>query len=125
MSITRPRAAQLLLAAVVVAMFLPWATSDLSLFDDSQGIEVNEGVLVMVVALITIVLVQLGMRPGWMGAGLVVAVTGREILDLRDFAGASVGIGLWIGFAGALVATGLLVLDMFAGIDRTPEADTD
>ena len=34
-----------------------------------------------------------------MGAGLVFAVAGREILSISDHVNASPGIGLWISFA--------------------------
>jgi len=120
---SRPRAAQLLLAVAGISMFLPWASSDVALLRDAQGVDTNEGVLVLLVSLATIGLIRIGLRPAWMGAGLVFAVAGREILSISDHANASPGTGLWISFAAGGGATILLVIEMFGAITR-PASDT-
>lgn len=118
-------AAQLLLAVVAAAMLLTWTevARDESfvgptLAEDSsvRGLDVNEGQLVLVVAVITIGLVQAGPRPAWMGAGFTLAVAGRALLNALSDDLIDPGIGLWVASAAALVATMLLVADVFRSI---------
>lgn len=117
----RKRVAQLAAAVVVAAMFLPWEAGAGAM----RGLDVDEGPIVVIVALITIVLVQIGWRPAWIGAGFVVAVAGRRLLTaLGDDPGP--GIGLWVAAVAALAATALLFADMFMTIDRSsPESGGD
>lgn len=111
----RRRVAQLSAAAAAVAMFLPWEAGAGAV----RGLDTDEGRIVLIVALITVVLVQIGWRPAWIGAGFVVAVAGRRLLTmLGDDPGP--GIGLWAAAAAALVAAALLFADMFMTIDRRP-----
>jgi hypothetical protein len=58
-----------------------------------------------------------------MGAGLVFAIAGRQILSISDHAQASPGTGLWISFAAGAGATILLVIEMFGAITR-PASDS-
>lgn len=115
----RRRVAQLSAAAIVAAMFLPWEAGAGPEASTVQGFDTDEGRIVLIVALITIVLVQIGWRPAWIGAGFVVAVAGRRLLTaLGDDPGP--GIGLWVAVAAALAAVALLFADMFMTIDRSP-----
>ena len=115
----RRRVAQLSAAAIVAAMFLPWEAGAGPEASTVQGFDTDEGRIVVIVALLTIVLVQIGWRPAWIGAGFVVAVAGRRLLTvLGDDPGP--GIGLWVAVAAALAAVALLFADMFMTIDRSP-----
>lgn len=115
----RRRVAQLSAAAIVAAMFLPWEAGSGSEAPAVRGLDTDEGRVVVIVALITVVLVQIGWRPAWIGAGFVVAVAGRRLLTmLGDDPGP--GIGLWVAAAAALAAAALLFADMFMTIDRRP-----
>lgn len=100
-------------------MFLPWEAGAGPEASTVQGFDTDEGRIVVIVALLTIVLVQIGWRPAWIGAGFVVAVAGRRLLTvLGDDPGP--GIGLWVAVAAALAAVALLFADMFMTIDRSP-----
>ena len=115
MIVTRKRVAQLAVAAIVAATFLPWETGAGAV----RGLDVDEGRIALVVALVTIVLLQIGWRPAWMGAGFALAIVGRLLLTtLGDDPGP--GTGLWVAAAAALAATALLFVDMFTTIDRRP-----
>lgn len=116
--ITRKRVAQLAAAVVAVAMFLPWEAGSGSEALTVQGLDTDEGRIVLIVALVSIVLIQIGWRPVWIGAGFIVAVAGRRLLTmLGDDPGP--GIGLWVAAAAALAAVALLFADMFMTIDRS------
>ena len=78
--------------------------------------ETTDGALVLIVGVITIGLIQVGLRPAWMGAGFLVALLGRQVF-------ADVGPGdptVWLigGLALALLAALVLVGDMVR--DVTP-----
>ena len=118
MIVTRKRVAQLAAAVAGAAVFLPWETGAGAM----RGLDADEGRIALIVALITIVLIQIGWRPAWMGSGFALAIAGRRLLTgLGDDPGP--GIGLWVAAAAALVATALLFADMFMTIDRRPPPD--
>lgn len=110
----------MLLAVVVVAMFLPWATYE-TLFDDERGVSVGEGSTLMLVSLVGIGLIQLGWRPAWITAGLVAAVTLKSTIDLLGRDNASPGFGLWIALIAGIGAAALLIVEMFGAIERAPD----
>ena len=85
-------------------MLLPWG--ELADGESPQGIELTEGVLVLVASVLTVALIQVGLRPAWMGAGFVVAVLGRQLFsdDVKEL-----GIGLLSGLAFSVVAASLLI----------------
>ncbi|MGI9622001.1 MAG: hypothetical protein ACR2PK_04120 [Acidimicrobiales bacterium] len=125
-------AAQVLMVIVAVAMFLPWAKTDLgSLVGSSvsersvSGFDVDEGVLAFVASLVTVVLIQAGIRPAWMGSGFAVAVLGRQLFDVLGEDLISPGIGLWVGTIAALAATVVLLIDMFGNVHRAAAAAVD
>lgn len=119
--LTRPRIAQVLLVVVAIAMFLPWATGDVSGVSE-PGVELDAGRLVLLVGLLTIGLIHIGFRPAWIGGGFMVAVLVKEILDVSDQAHVSPGIGLWLGALAAAAAVAALVWDMFANVQApSPE----
>lgn len=117
--LTRPRIAQLLLVVVAIAMFLPWATGDVSGLSE-PGVELDAGRLVLIISLLTIGLIHIGFRPAWIGGGFTVAVLAKEILDVNDQAHISPGIGLWLGALAAAAAVATLVWDMFANVQAAP-----
>ncbi len=97
--------------------FATWETEE-----SVSGVGSGEGRWVLIVALVAIGLVQLGWRPAWMAAGLVLAIAGRELLSISGDEGAGVGLGLWVTLLGSAAAVVLLVLDMFSRIERAPPA---
>ncbi len=102
-----------------VGIFLPWQSG---VGDDAvtaAGNQLSEGRVGLIVALATVMLVQFGWRPAWIGAGFVTVVSGRILLDAAGSEILSTGAGVWVSTLSALVAVALLVWDMFAGVSAT------
>ena len=101
------------------SMLLPWqqaagGAAIEALGNDSviQGIDVNEGTVVLIASVLTIGFIQVGLRPAWMGAGFVAAVVGRQV-----FAGTGdPGIGAILGLAFAVLAAAVLLVDLVRGL---------
>ncbi len=109
------------MAGAAAAMFLPWHTAASGSATKSvQGVETNEGQLVLVAGLVTVGLVQVGWRPAWIGAGFAAATALRAVFDDKTDPAA----GLWIAAAASVVAAVLLVWDMFANV-AAPGDGTD
>ena len=109
--------AQALLVGVGGSMLLPWQQSSTGAEpapERLQGIDVSEGTLVLVAAVLTIGFIQVGLRPAWMGAGFIVAVLGRQV-----FAGTGdPGIGAVLGLLLAAIAGAILLNDLVRGVQR-------
>ena len=108
-------------AVAGAAMFLPWnVNTGLSGTSTVRGIEVGVGRIVLVIALATIVLVQMGWRPAWIGGGLTAAFAAREVFDPSGISPPGQtpdpGIGVWIAVIASAAAVVLLVWEMFAGV---------
>ena len=102
-------------------MFLPWnINTGLSGTGTVRGISTGVGRIVLVICIVTIVLVQIGSRPAWIGAGVTAAFAAREIFDPSGISPPDrppdPGIGIWIAVIASAVAVVLLVWDMFAGV---------
>ena len=120
MIVTRKRVAQLAAVVAGAAVFLPWEASSGPEAPTVQGLDTDEGRIVLIVALVTVVLVQIGWRPAWIGAGFVLAIAGRRLLAALGDDPGGPGLGLWVAVAAAVAAAALLVVDMFTTIDRSP-----
>jgi len=107
---TRKIISQGSLLVAIGAMFLTWSTEGVG----RVGTDTGEGQFVALVALVTMLLVQIGWRPAWMGTGVIVATLGRQLLLL----GSDAGVGLYLGVVSAVVAGAVLIAEMFAGIER-------
>lgn len=118
--ITRKRVAQLAAVVAGAAVFLPWEAGSGPEAPAVQGLDTDEGRIALIVALITIALIQIGWRPAWIGAGFVLAIAGRRLMAALGDDPGGPGLGLWIAAAAALVAAALLVVDLFTAIDRSP-----
>lgn len=95
--------------------FLPWQTTAGENGAESVlGTSTSAGQLVLVVCLITVGLVQVGWRPAWIGVGFSAATAIRELFNSE----ADPAWGLAIAVAACLVATVLLVWDMFANVGK-------
>ena len=103
--------------AVAGSVFLTWVSTATG--DTTAGSNFDQGRLTIMVAAITIGVIQLGWRPAWIGCGLIVAVLARELLRIGDSADLDPGLGLGLGLVLAVAALGLLVWDMFSSIERT------
>lgn len=113
MKFSRALLARLCLGATVLSLLLPWQTGN---GVTRSGFDVDDGRAIFLAALITLVLMQIKFRPAWIGAGFVVAVSGRAIFTLLRTSTLELGIGLVIVGLTALVATCLLLWDMFANV---------
>lgn len=115
--------AQALLVGVGGSMLLPWQQSNIGAEpapEQLQGIDVSEGTLVLVAAVLTIGFIQVGLRPAWMGAGFIVAVLGRQV-----FAGTGdPGIGAILGLLFAAIAGAILLNDLVRGVQGGPLPST-
>ncbi len=120
MRLTRAHLARLCLAIAVASLLLPWETGD----TETTGLGVNDGKVAFLALLITLVLIQVKFRPAWTGAGFVVAVAGRAMLNLSDSGPPDLGIGVVIVVVAALAAAILLLWDLFAAVSA-PSAATD
>jgi len=108
----------MLMVVTALAMFLRWSSD--STGDTETGVALNDGQLALGVSVLTIALVQVGLRPAWIGAGFVAAMLGRRALDISNSTNIDVGIGLVLGAVAATVAALLLIWDMFANVERNP-----
>ena len=122
MRLTRPLLAQLCLVVAVVSLLLPWETG---VAEPSTGFGVDDGKVTLLALLITLALIQVKFRPAWTGAGFVVAVTARAILNLSDSGPPDVGTGPPVVALAALVAAALLLWDMFAAVSSSAPSDDD
>lgn len=122
-TVRRPLA-QALLVAVAGSVFLTWVSTPSG--ESTVGIDFSEGRLTAIIAVITIGVIQLGLRPAWIGNGLIVAVLGRELGRTSGSSGLDPGAGLWLGLVLAVASLGLLIWDLFSSIDRSPiDSDGD
>lgn len=127
MTAYRRRAAQALALVAAAAVFLPWQSGTENDGGSLAGNGVSEGRVVLVVCVATVLLVQIGWRPAWIGAGFVFAVTARAILTLSGGDPPDTAVGIWITAAAALAAVVLLAWDLFVSVaplhDDAPGTD--
>lgn len=121
MSATRKRIAQMCAVVAGAAMFLPWnVNTGISGTGTLRGVSTGVGRIVLAVCIVTIVLVQIGWRPAWIGVGLAAAFAAREIFDPSGIGPPGQppdpGVGVWIAVIASAVAGVLLVWEMFAGV---------
>ena len=132
--------AQAATAVAIIAMALPWAANVVAGTAPGEqaalrGFQMGPGQLVIAVGLVTIAAIELGWRPAWMGAGLIVAVLVREFIDLSDSKTvatsdavttyADAGSAIWVGIAGALSALIILIWNMFAEVSENAPLHAD
>ena len=108
-------------AVAGAAMFLPWnVNAGLGGTATVRGISTGVGRIVLVVSVVTVVLVQIGWRPAWIGAGLTAAFAAREIFDPSGISAPGripdPGIGVWIAVIASALAVVLLAWEMFVGV---------
>ncbi|MYJ81172.1 MAG: hypothetical protein F4046_05040 [Acidimicrobiaceae bacterium] len=115
MNMPRGRIAQVCGTVAALATFLPWQTTAGENGAESViGTSTSPGQLVLVVCLITVGLVQVGWRPAWIGVAFAAATAIRELFDSK----ADPAWGLVMAIATCLVASVLLVWDMFANVGK-------
>lgn len=113
MTIPRKRIAQVCGAIAAIAAFLPWQTTVGENGAESvPGTSTSAGQLVLVACLVTVGLVQVGWRPAWIGVGFGAATAIRELFGGET----DPAWGLGVAVAACLVATVLLVWEMFANV---------
>jgi len=112
------RLAQLFLVGTIGSTLLTWATPGEGVnLAAVTGIERAEGQLVAIVALVAIVLVQLGWRPAWIPAALGGAIAGRRLLNALDSSIEDPAIGMGVAVVTSFAAAGVLVWKMFADVN--------
>lgn len=116
---TRLNWARLCLVIAAVSLLLPWETGDT---ETSNGLAVNDGQVTFLALLITLVLISVKFRPAWTGAGFVVAVSGRALLDLTDSGPPDAGPGPVVVALAALAAAALMLWDLFAAVSASAPA---
>ncbi|MCY3619057.1 MAG: hypothetical protein F4Z00_10285 [Acidimicrobiaceae bacterium] len=115
MRIPHKRIAQACGVVAALVTFLPWQTTAGENGAESVlGTSTSAGQLVLVVCLITVGLVQVGWRPAWIGVGFSAAIAIRELFDSE----ADPAWGLAIAVVACLVASVLLVWDMFVNVGK-------
>lgn len=118
MKVARKRIAQVCGAIAALAAFLPWQTTvGAGGVETVAGTSTSAGQIVLVVCLITVGLVQVGWRPAWIGVGFGAATAIRELFDGET----DPAWGLGVAIAACLVATVLLVWEMFANVSAPPD----
>ncbi|MCY3851400.1 MAG: hypothetical protein OXF75_11485 [Acidimicrobiaceae bacterium] len=122
MRITRLNWARLCLVIAVISLLLPWEAGGAK---TSNGLAVNDGQVTFLALLITLVLIQVKFRPAWTGAGFVVAVSGRAILNLSDTGPPDVGVGPVIVALAALAAAALMLRDLFAAVSASAPSEDE
>ncbi len=85
-----------------------------------SGLSVPEGRVVALAGLATVLLIQMKLRPAWMGAGFTLAVLGRQAISYQGSNTLGSGLGLWLGILFAACALVLLVQGMFASMGGEP-----
>ncbi len=118
---TRPNWARLCLAIAAASLLLPWETGGT---ETSNGFAVNDGQVTFLALIVTLVLIQVKFRPAWTGAGFVVAVSGRALLNLTDSGPPDPGLGPVVVALAALAAAALMLWDLFAAVSASvPPSD--
>lgn len=112
--------AQLCLAFAAVSLLFSW---ERGVVDSNNGFAADDGRVIFITLLITVVLIQVKFRPAWCGAGFVVAVAGRDIFNLAKPGPPDAGVGPWLVAAAALLAVALLLWELFAGVSANSSVD--
>jgi hypothetical protein len=76
------------------------------------GLTQPDGWLTFLIGAIAIILAWYQIRAGWIAAGFLTVLLGRNILLLRESDSVDPGIGLWIGAAAFAVAAGFQFIGM-------------
>lgn len=102
-------------------MALPWIDGAAG---SQLGITQPDGWLTLLIGTIATILAWYRIRTGWMAAGFVAVLMGRNLLMLGDLDSAAPGVGLWIGTVAFAAAAVLQLIGMvkrgrsaFAGND--------
>lgn len=114
--------ARLCLAIAAVSLLLPW---EAGVAETSNGLAVDDGQVTFLALLITLVLIQVKFRPAWTGAGFVVAVSGRAILDLAESGPPDVGLGPVVVALFSLAAAALMLWDLFAAVSASAPSEDE
>lgn len=115
-----PLLAQLFLVGTIASTFLTWATPAAGVnLSAVTGIERAEGQLVAIVALVAIVLIQIGWRPAWIPAALGGAIAGRRLLNAADSTVEDPAIGMGIAVVTAFAAAAIMIWKMFSDVNTT------
>ena len=106
----RLRVAEVAAAVVVISSFLPWTVEEDRTL---RGVQVGDGQVIVLTAVVTIVMIRLGSRLAWFAAGFSAAVLWRQWFE--DDVGL-LSLGPLLGALAASVAVGLLVWNLLADI---------
>jgi hypothetical protein len=108
-----PNPAALLAVTGVVSVALPW----ISVGDGSRpGFTQPDGRLTLLVGLLAVLLAWKRVRAGWIAAGFLAVLNGRNLLVLDEQGGASAAFGLWIAAVSFAVSAAVQVATLITGI---------
>ncbi len=98
-----------------IAIFMPWQAS-ITTGVTKAGNQLGIGRGALIISVITLLLISVKWRPAWIGAGLMTATVGRELVETLGDDIIETRVGIWLSFFGALVAASLLIWDLIAGV---------
>ena len=97
------------LAVGLASVFLPW-------IDGASGSRIGltqpDGWLTLLIGAVATILAWFQIKSGWIAAGFLAVLLGRNILILQRSDSAAPGIGLWLGALGFLAAAVLQLIAM-------------
>lgn len=85
-----------------------------------MGLSQPDGWLTLLIGAIAMIAAWFEIRIGWMAAGFLAVLLGRDIVVLRDSDLAAPGVGLWIGTLAFTAAAVLQLVGMVQGMRSTP-----
>lgn len=104
----------------VASVVLPWINGA---GGSRVGLSQPDGWLTLLVGVIAIILAWFQIRIGWMAAGFLAVLLGRDIVVLRDSDLAAPGVGLWIGTLAFTSAAVFQLVGMVQAQRSTPAGD--
>ena len=93
----------------LASVFLPWIDGDSG---SRIGLTQPDGWLTLLIGAVATILAWFKIRAGWIAAGFLTVLLGRNILILQRSESAAPGLGLWIGAVAFLAAAVLQLIEL-------------
>ena len=113
MSSHRPNPGALLAIVGVVSVALPWISGGDGF---RPGFTQPDGRLTLVIGLGAVLLARKRVRAGWIAAGFLAVLNGRNLLILNEPGGASAAFGLWISAVSFAASAAVQISTLITGI---------
>lgn len=109
----RPNPGAVLAIIGVGSVVLPW----INVGDGSRaGFTQPDGRLTLLIGLVAVLLAWRKVRAGWIAAGFLAVLNGRNLLVLNEPGGASAAFGLWIAAAAFAASAAVQIATLITGI---------